>query len=262
MEPERRQTHLADSIPRHQLTPSGPDNRSPPSAPDVSQTRLKRFFDTSGSSATRAAPVAQSRNDVLATSYLANACGNISLQRNHPLRAFAHYSEAIAKNPRCPEFYSNRAAVYFSNGEIDKSIADCMSALAIDPAFVPAILRLALAHWSTGRGQVAIAELENGLKLNPAHPLLLHNLQVISAGRSQPPPLPVMQQPLALLQKDKQDRTALARGPIPDDDVIENRTRSPDEPGFDPAKLVEIIHSLNGISDMQGGVPWPEFSDE
>jgi tetratricopeptide (TPR) repeat protein len=161
-----------------------------------------------------------------------------------------------------PEFHSNRAAVYFSNGELDKSIADCVSALAIDPAFVPAILRLALALWSTGRGQVAIAELENGLKLNPAHPLLLHNLQVISAGRSQPPPLPVMQPPLALPQRDRRDKGALARAQIPDDDVIENWTRSLEEPGFDPVKLAEMIHSLNGITEMPGGVPWPEFGDE
>jgi hypothetical protein len=71
-----------------------------------------------------------------------------------------------------------------------------------------------------------------------------------------------MQPPLALPQRDKHDRTALAHGQIPDDDVIENWTRSLEEPGFDPVKLAEMIHSLNGISDMQGGVPWPEFSDE
>jgi tetratricopeptide (TPR) repeat protein len=128
--------------------------------------------------------------DEIPGSLMANVMGNIARHRGKPITAWSFYHKALLTNPCSPEFFSNRAAVYYDNGDLDFSIQDCQSALAIDPSFVPAIIRLALAHWTARHTAAAIKELEKGLELCPAHPLLLHNLAFLSQPHVRPPPFP------------------------------------------------------------------------
>lgn len=63
--------------------------------------------------------------------------------------AIAHYTKALALMPSAV-FYSNRAACYANLGEPEKVISDCNAALKLEPAYIKALNRRAVAAEQLG----------------------------------------------------------------------------------------------------------------
>ena len=61
--------------------------------------------------------------------------GNEEFQRGNYQEAIAHYTRAIELNDQNAIYFSNRANVYYTTQEYERAIADCESALQIDPNF-------------------------------------------------------------------------------------------------------------------------------
>ncbi|GBB91579.1 hypothetical protein RclHR1_18960004 [Rhizophagus clarus] len=76
--------------------------------------------------------------------------GNIAFGQNNYQKAIALYTKAIAFN-QDPVFYSNRAACYYNTNEYARVIEDCNNALQMDPLYVKALNRRAMAYEQTSR---------------------------------------------------------------------------------------------------------------
>ncbi|CAG8651332.1 5687_t:CDS:2, partial [Racocetra fulgida] len=74
-----------------------------------------------------------------------------ALPRENYQKAIKLYTQAIAFNQDDPIFYSNRAACYYNINEYLRVIDDCNSALEMDPCYVKALNRRAMAYEQTAR---------------------------------------------------------------------------------------------------------------
>ncbi|RIB27131.1 import receptor [Gigaspora rosea] len=77
--------------------------------------------------------------------------GNLAFGQKNYQKATKLYTQAIAFNQDDPIFYSNRAACYYNTKEYSKVIDDCNSALEMDPCYVKALNRRAMAYEETAR---------------------------------------------------------------------------------------------------------------
>ncbi|CAG8639063.1 13462_t:CDS:2, partial [Cetraspora pellucida] len=77
--------------------------------------------------------------------------GNIAFGQKNYQKAIKLYTQAIAFNQDDPIFYSNRAACYYNINEYLRVIDDCNSALEMDPCYVKALNRRAMAYEQTAR---------------------------------------------------------------------------------------------------------------
>ena len=68
--------------------------------------------------------------------------GNTKLSANDLTGAISCYTKAIELCSTNAIYFSNRAAAYSKNGEIELAIADCEAALNIDPNYAKAYSRL------------------------------------------------------------------------------------------------------------------------
>ncbi|CAI2171594.1 18101_t:CDS:10 [Funneliformis geosporum] len=76
--------------------------------------------------------------------------GNEEFGQSNYSRAMKLYTQAIAFN-QDPVFYSNRAACYYNTNEYASAIEDCNNALRMDPLYVKALNRRAMAYEQTSR---------------------------------------------------------------------------------------------------------------
>ncbi|CAG8478643.1 16400_t:CDS:10 [Funneliformis mosseae] len=76
--------------------------------------------------------------------------GNEEFRQNNYPRAVNLYTQAIAFN-QDPVFYSNRAACYYNTNDYARAIEDCNNALRMDPLYVKALNRRAMAYEQTSR---------------------------------------------------------------------------------------------------------------
>ncbi|KAF8870148.1 mitochondrial outer membrane translocase receptor TOM70 [Gymnopilus junonius] len=89
------------------------------------------------------------------------ARGNTAYQERDFAGAADLYTRAIQVSPTPePVFYSNRAACYvnMSPPQLEKVVEDCNAALALDPKYVKAINRRAMAHEGLGQLQESLRD--------------------------------------------------------------------------------------------------------
>merc|ERR1712093_828459 len=144
----------------------------------VKPANLQQIFDVylktkakSGASASTPATATEapaSAADVAAAEKLKGE-GNALMASKNYSAAIAKYTEAVAKNPSNPVYYSNRAAAHSQAGDHDKAIDDANKAKEIDPKFAKASSRLGHALFSLGRYSEAADAYEKGLELEPAN---------------------------------------------------------------------------------------------
>ncbi|CAG8619563.1 26186_t:CDS:2 [Dentiscutata erythropus] len=84
--------------------------------------------------------------------------GNISFGQKNYQKAIKLYSQAIAFNQDDPIFYSNRAACYYNTNDYSRTIDDCNSALEMDPCYVKALNRRAMAYEQTARYEESLQD--------------------------------------------------------------------------------------------------------
>ncbi|KAF0560690.1 Mitochondrial import receptor subunit TOM70 [Gigaspora margarita] len=77
--------------------------------------------------------------------------GNLAFGQKNYQKATKLYTQAITFNQDDPIFYSNRAACYYNTKEYSKVIDDCNSMLKMEPCYVKALNRLAIAYEETTR---------------------------------------------------------------------------------------------------------------
>jgi hypothetical protein len=128
-------------------------------------------------------------------------------------------------NPREPQFYANRAAVYFANGELEKCLSDCRAALELDPSCVSAIIRASICYWTSSRAKLGIETLKTGLRHSPANPMLRHNLDIMMNSANKPPTVPVTGTPLVFRKEERRERE---RAPSPMDLWMEPEEDDPE----------------------------------
>merc|ERR1712093_205269 len=142
---------------------SGASASTPATATDAPAASTS---NTEASSSSKAAPA--SAADVAAAEKLKGE-GNALMASKNYSAAIAKYTEAVAKNPSNPVYYSNRAAAHSQAGDHDKAIDDANKAKEIDPKFAKAYSRLGHALFSLGRYSEAADAYEKGLELEPAN---------------------------------------------------------------------------------------------
>ncbi|EXX52835.1 Tom70p [Rhizophagus irregularis DAOM 197198w] len=76
--------------------------------------------------------------------------GNIAFGQNNYQKAISLYTKAIEFSQN-PVFFSNRAACYYNTNEYAKVIEDCNNALQMDPLYVKALNRRAMAYEQTSQ---------------------------------------------------------------------------------------------------------------
>lgn len=113
------------------------------------------------SSATAASPAvsAQAKEEADKLKVLGN---NAMAQRNFT-EAIAKYTDAIALDPTNVVYFSNRAAAYTSNQELENAVRDAERAIELDPSAPKPYSRLGLAQFSLGRYEEAMQAYERGL---------------------------------------------------------------------------------------------------
>jgi len=85
------------------------------------------------------------------------------------------WTDVLRSNPRIPEAYNNRGAVYAGLGQYDRALADYERALAIDPDFSRALNNRGTAFQRIGDFEKARADFDQAINLDPANPDLRYN---------------------------------------------------------------------------------------
>jgi len=99
--------------------------------------------------------------------------GNEAFKAGKLVDAHKLYSEALDIDP-CNKFtnaklFFNRATVAAKLKRVDESIADCSSALELDPKYLKALLRRAKSHLDTERFEEAVQDYESAMRMDPSN---------------------------------------------------------------------------------------------
>jgi len=89
------------------------------------------------------------------------------------------FSDIIEIAPEFAEGWNKRATVYYLIGEYDKSIADCMVVLDLEPRHFGALSGLGLIYESREQDEEALHWFEEALAQNPHMPAIREQVQVI-----------------------------------------------------------------------------------
>jgi len=98
-----------------------------------------------------------------------NARGNELFQAANFPAALDKYSEAIRRNPRIAEYYSNRSATYLKLMEPMRALADANQSLDLDRSVVSLWARKGNIHLLMKEYHKAMESFEAGLKLEPGN---------------------------------------------------------------------------------------------
>jgi len=106
--------------------------------------------------------------------------GNEAFKAGKLAEAHKLYSEALEIDP-CNKFtnaklFFNRATVLSKLKRVDESIADCTSALSLDPKYQKALLRRAKTHLDSENFEEAVHDYEAALRMDPGNRELKQSL--------------------------------------------------------------------------------------
>lgn len=90
----------------------------------------------------------------------AREAGNVSFKAGQYADAVKHYTEAVKRLPTDPKALNNRAAAYTKLLAMPEALRDAESAIKIDPTFIKAYIRKALAQQAMKELTAAIETLQ------------------------------------------------------------------------------------------------------
>jgi tetratricopeptide (TPR) repeat protein len=106
----------------------------------------------------------QGRGPVATIAYDIDACRNASGEEG-----IAACSRLIARNPRDPVAYNNRALHHRRSGDVDRAIADLDRAIRLDPAYAIAWSNRCRVYNDKGEHDRAIADCDRAIGLDPRY---------------------------------------------------------------------------------------------
>ncbi|OHT07552.1 hypothetical protein TRFO_05186 [Tritrichomonas foetus] len=109
------------------------------------------------------------------------------LQENDAHSAVLNIGRAQRLDPHEALTHCNAAKVYFKVGYYAKSLAESLKAIEYDPYYTTAYIRLGLACWALNRHDEAMTAYNQGLKISPGNPVILHNIAVLQDKNAKPP---------------------------------------------------------------------------
>jgi tetratricopeptide (TPR) repeat protein len=83
-------------------------------------------------------------------------------------KALADFDEAIHRDPKQAEFFSDRAMARFSKSDYEHSISDLTEAIRLDPRFATAYVRRAYSWRAKTQYDKAMSDCEEALRINPS----------------------------------------------------------------------------------------------
>ena len=93
--------------------------------------------------------------------------GRVLMQRGDNSGAIRLFSQLIERAPDFAEAWNKRATAFYLMGRLDKSIADCMRVLELEPRHFGALSGLGLIHSARDDPQTALYWYREALKHNP-----------------------------------------------------------------------------------------------
>lgn len=96
--------------------------------------------------------------------------GNAAISAKDFTGAVQFYTEALdlsSSGPSSHIYYCNRAAAYCHLNEYAEAVADCESAIALEPTYVKAFSRLGLSHFFLNNFEEAVQAYEKAVELEP-----------------------------------------------------------------------------------------------
>jgi serine/threonine-protein phosphatase 5 len=136
------------------MTSTGPD----------SDAQKKDCWDSTKADLMSSLPVTQEDLD-RAESHKTNA--NQLFAQKKFKDAVQEYTLAISYNPLQPTYYGNRAFAYIKQELYGAALLDANEAIALDPAYVKAYYRRAVAQMALGKLKEALADFKSVVKVAP-----------------------------------------------------------------------------------------------
>eukprot|EP00668_Euglena_longa_P045621 GGOE01061294.1.p2 GENE.GGOE01061294.1~~GGOE01061294.1.p2 ORF type:complete len:226 (+),score=76.13 GGOE01061294.1:55-678(+) len=99
----------------------------------------------------------------------AKAKGNAALKSGDHQQAVEWYSQAIALDPGCHVYYSNRAAAYANLGQWTDALGDARQTTALAPDWPKGHVRCGDCHTALGQHEEAVKAYMAALHLDPAN---------------------------------------------------------------------------------------------
>jgi len=104
--------------------------------------------------------------------------GNELMVAEFYTEALACYTQAINIDNNNPVYYCNRAAAFSRLEDHESALADCETAVTLDPGYSKAHGRKGLVHSALGEHKEAALCFEKGVELDPENETFKHNLEL------------------------------------------------------------------------------------
>ena len=112
--------------------------------------------------------------------------GNQKFKEGDYAAAVKHYSEAIARNPDEPKYYSNRAACYTKLAAFDLGLKDCEKCVELDPKFTKGWIRKGKILQGMQQHRKASKAYQAALELDPYNSEALEGFRSCAVSYSEP----------------------------------------------------------------------------
>ena len=120
----------------------------------------------------------------------AKARGNAAFQKGDYDLAIREFCNAINQDAGDYVLYSNRSAAYACKQNYMAALKDAQQCITLNPGFAKGYGRLAAANHCIGNFPGAIKAYKEGLRLDPANPVLQKGLRLAESGRKETPSQP------------------------------------------------------------------------
>jgi tetratricopeptide (TPR) repeat protein/predicted aspartyl protease len=137
--------------------------------------------------------------------------GNASAARRDFESAIADLSKACALTPNDPEYFYQRALIYYQAGKADEALQDFDQVLKLRADFLPAFAPRARLHLAKHQPEEALADLDTADRLSPKEANLRFELSELY-GEMRHYPAAISQLNLWLNSHDEDSRTGTALG--------------------------------------------------
>eukprot|EP00667_Euglena_gracilis_P020800 EG_transcript_22585 len=166
----------------------------------------------------------------------AKSRGNAALKAGDHLQAAACYSQAIALDPNCHVYYSNRAAAYANLGQWAEALEDAQHTTRLAPDWPKGHVRCGDCHAALGQHEEAVKAYSTALRLEPTNAAAQQGLKAAVAKAKASPADGAFQGKVLRFAQCKQQA----------DDLMQRQQYSPAQEKYAAALLVmeELLQEL------------------